>query len=147
MYEGPLARACLRRRCASFFREEMRADKLAYARFNVQYLNSDPFTGKRLVEEYPHQVYVVQNPPSKPLSRSELDAVYRLPYMRTYQPMYESAGGVPAVAEVKFSLSSNRGCFGECSFCALTFPPGAYCAVEQQGVARRRGEAVLRRSP
>ncbi|WP_462134302.1 YgiQ family radical SAM protein [Slackia piriformis] len=105
--------------------EEMRADKLAYARsFNVQYLNSDPFTGKRLVEEYPHQVYVVQNPPSKPLSRSELDAVYRLPYMRTYHPSYESAGGVPAIAEVKFSLSSNRGCFGECSFCALTFHQG-----------------------
>ena len=103
----------------------MRADKLAYARsFNVQYLNSDPFTGKRLVEEYPHQVYVVQNPPSKPLSRSELDAVYRLPYMRTYHPSYESAGGVPAIAEVKFSLSSNRGCFGECSFCALTFHQG-----------------------
>ncbi|MDO4442539.1 MAG: YgiQ family radical SAM protein [Slackia sp.] len=105
--------------------EEMRADKLAYAKsFGVQYRNSDPFTGKRLVEEYPHGVYVVQNPPSKPLSRAELDAVYRLPYARAYHPMYEEAGGVPAISEVKFSLSSNRGCFGECSFCALTFHQG-----------------------
>ncbi|MFR3272845.1 MAG: hypothetical protein ACLTQI_02720 [Slackia sp.] len=122
--QDPFARARLRRHRPSPF-EEMLDDKLAYARsFNTQYLNSDPFTGKRMVEEYPHQVYVVQNPPSKPLSRSELDAVYRLPYMRTYHPSYESAGGVPAITEVKFSLSSNRGCFGECSFCALTFHQG-----------------------
>lgn len=105
--------------------ERMQADKLAYAEsFGVQYRNSDPFTGKRLVEEYPHGVYVVQNPPAKPLSRAELDAVYRLPYARTYHPVYEEAGGVPAIAEVKFSLASNRGCFGECSFCALTFHQG-----------------------
>lgn len=105
--------------------ERMQADKLAYAEsFGVQYRNSDPFTGKRLVEEYPHGVYVVQNPPAKPLSRAELDAVYRLPYARTYHPMYEKAGGVPAIAEVKFSLASSRGCFGECSFCALTFHQG-----------------------
>lgn len=105
--------------------EQMRADKLVYAKsFGVQYRNSDPFTGKRLVEEYPHGVYVVQNPPSKPLSRAELDAVYRLPYARTYHPMYEEAGGVPAISEVKFSLASSRGCFGECSFCALTFHQG-----------------------
>lgn len=105
--------------------ERMQADKLEYARsFGVQYRNSDPFTGKRLVEEYPHGVYVVQNPPAKPLSCAELDAVYRLPYARTYHPMYEASGGVPAIAEVKFSLASSRGCFGECSFCALTFHQG-----------------------
>lgn len=105
--------------------ERMQADKLAYAEsFGIQYRNSDPFTGKRLVEEYPHSVYVVQNPPAKPLSREELDAVYRLPYARTYHPMYEDRGGVPAIAEVKFSLASSRGCFGECSFCALTFHQG-----------------------
>lgn len=105
--------------------ERMQQDKLAYAEsFGVQYRNSDPFTGKRLVEEYPHGVYVVQNPPSKPLSRGELDAVYRLPYARTYHPMYEDEGGVPAISEVKFSLASSRGCFGECSFCALTFHQG-----------------------
>lgn len=105
--------------------ERMQQDKLAYAEsFGVQYRNSDPFTGKRLVEEYPHGVYVVQNPPSKPLLRGELDAVYRLPYARTYHPMYEAEGGVPAISEVKFSLASSRGCFGECSFCALTFHQG-----------------------
>ena len=105
--------------------EELQKDKLAYARsFAVQYCNSDPFSGKRLVEAYPHDVYVVQNPPAAPLSTEELDAVYRLPYARTYHPRYEEAGGVPAIREVKFSLTSNRGCFGECSFCALTFHQG-----------------------
>ena len=104
---------------------EMQADKLAYARsFAVQYRNSDPFTGKRLVEPYSDHEFVVQNPPASPLTQEELDAVYRLPYARTYHPMYEKDGGVPAITEVKFSLSSNRGCFGECSFCALTFHQG-----------------------
>lgn len=105
--------------------EAMQRDKLEYARsFAVQYRNSDPFTGARLVEEYPHSVYVVQNPPAKPLSQAELDAVYRLPYAGTYHPMYEKDGGVPAIREVRFSLASSRGCFGECSFCALTFHQG-----------------------
>ena len=104
---------------------EMQVDKLAYARsFAVQYRNSDPFTGKRLVEPYSDHEFVVQNPPASPLTQEELDAVYRLPYARTYHPMYEKDGGVPAITEVKFSLSSNRGCFGECSFCALTFHQG-----------------------
>ena len=105
--------------------EALQVDKLEYARsFNVQWENSDPYRGKRLVEEYPHNVFVVQNPPQKPLSTEELDAVYALPYARDYHPDYEAAGGVPAIKEVKFSLSSNRGCFGECSFCALTFHQG-----------------------
>lgn len=105
--------------------EDLQADKLEYARsFKVQYENSDPFTGRRLVEEYPHGVFVVQNPPSKPLDREELDAVYRLPYARASHPVYDKDGGVPAIKEVKFSLSSSRGCFGECSFCALTFHQG-----------------------
>ena len=104
---------------------EMQDDKLAYARsFAVQYRNSDPFTGKRLVEPYSDHEFVVQNPPASPLTQEELDAVYSLPYARTYHPMYERDGGVPAITEVKFSLSSNRGCFGECSFCALTFHQG-----------------------
>ena len=104
---------------------EMQDDKLAYARsFAVQYRNSDPFTGKRLVEPYSDHEFVVQNPPASPLTQEELDAVYSLPYARTYHPMYGKDGGVPAITEVKFSLSSNRGCFGECSFCALTFHQG-----------------------
>ena len=105
--------------------EELKADKLNYARsFYTQYCNTDPFVGKRLVEKYSEHVYVVQNPPSKPLTQQEMDDVYALPYMRTYHPSYEKDGGVPAIAEVKFSLISNRGCFGGCSFCALTFHQG-----------------------
>lgn len=106
--------------------ESMVQDKLNYAKsFNVQYQNSDPITGKRLVEPYERDgIYVVQNPPSLPLTTDEMDAVYRLPFAGTYHPDYEEAGGVPAIKEVKFSLTSNRGCFGECSFCALTFHQG-----------------------
>ena len=105
--------------------EELKKDKLNYARsFYTQYCNTDPFSGKRLFETYDEKMFVVQNPPSKPLSQKEMDAVYALPYMRTYHPTYEESGGVPAIEEVKFSLISNRGCFGGCSFCALTFHQG-----------------------
>ena len=105
--------------------DEMKEDKLAYARsFYTQYCNTDPFSGKRLVEPYARHMYVVQNPPAKPLSQQEMDRVYSFPYMRTYHPSYEKDGGVPAIQEVKFSLISNRGCFGGCSFCALTFHQG-----------------------
>ena len=110
--------------------DSMQKDNLEYARsFNAQYGNSDPFTGKRLVEPYSDHEFVVQNPPSKPLTTSEMDAVYRLPYARAYHPMYEEAGGIPAIREVKFSLTSNRGCFGECAFCALTFHQGRIVQV------------------
>lgn len=105
--------------------QDINDDISEYARsFKKQYENSDPFSGKRLVEYYPRQGYVVQNPPSKPLDRSELDAVYRLPFTGKSHPIYDSHGGIPALAEVKFSLTSNRGCFGECAFCALTFHQG-----------------------
>ena len=105
--------------------EELKKDKLNYARsFYVQYCNTDPFSGKRLVEPYSDHLYVVQNPPAKPLSQPEMDRVYSFSYMRTYHPSYEAAGGVPAIEEVKYSLISNRGCFGGCNFCALTFHQG-----------------------
>ena len=105
--------------------DELQKDKLNYARsFYVQYCNTDPFPAKRLVEPYGKHLYIVQNPPSKPLSQSEMDRVYSYPYMRTYHPSYEELGGVPAIEEVKYSLISNRGCFGACSFCALTFHQG-----------------------
>ena len=104
---------------------ELKRDRLNYARsFYTQYCNTDPFSGKRLAEPYDGQLYVVQNPPAKPLSESEMDRVYALSYMRNYHPSYEALGGVPAIEEVKFSLVSNRGCFGGCSFCALTFHQG-----------------------
>ncbi len=103
----------------------VREDRECYAKsFYTQYCNADTFHGKRLAEEYPNQVYVVQNPPSKPLSQQEMDDVYGLPYQRAYHPSYEAQGGVPAISEVKFSITSNRGCFGGCSFCALTFHQG-----------------------
>ena len=105
--------------------EDLKADKLNYARsFYTQYCNTDPFTGKRLVEPYGEHMYIVQNPPSKPLSQQEMDETYSYPYMRTYHPSYEKDGGVPAISEVKFSLISNRGCFGGCNFFALTFHQG-----------------------
>ena len=110
--------------------EELVKDKLNYAKsFYTQYCNTDPFSGKRLVEPYTEHLYVVQNPPSRPLTQSEMDRVYSYPYMRTYHPSYEKDGGVPAIAEVKFSLVSNRGCFGGCNFCALTFHQGRIIQV------------------
>ncbi len=105
--------------------EEIKNDKREYAKsFAVQYKNTDPFQAKTLVENYGNQGYVIQNPPSYPLTKQEMDDVYALPYMRTYHPMYEKDGGVPAIEEIKFSLASNRGCFGSCNFCALTFHQG-----------------------
>lgn len=109
---------------------ELKKEKREYAKsFYIQYSNTDPFTGKRLVEPYNGKEFVVQNPPSQPLSQDEMDEVYGLPYMRTYHPSYEAAGGVPAIREIKFSLISNRGCFGACSFCALTFHQGRIIQV------------------
>ena len=105
--------------------ETMKKNKRAYAEsFRIQYENTDPFTGKVMVEAYPNGIFVVQNPPQEPLSQEEMDEVYALPYMRTYHPSYEEKGGVPAISEIKFSLTSNRGCFGGCNFCALTFHQG-----------------------
>lgn len=105
--------------------EEMKEQPERYAEsFQIQYENTDPFSGKYLIEEYPKGTYVVQNPPAKPLTTEEMDAVYDLPYCYAYHPSYEEKGGVPAITEIKFSLVSNRGCFGGCSFCALTFHQG-----------------------
>lgn len=105
--------------------EEVRASKKAYAEsFYTQYCNTDHFVADTLYETYDKKLFVVQNRPAKPLTQEEMDRIYALPYMRTYHPMYEAAGGIPAIREVKFSLISNRGCFGGCNFCALTFHQG-----------------------
>lgn len=105
--------------------DSIKRDKKKYAQsFYLQYCNTDPFVAKPLVEQYKEHMYVVQNVPSKPLSQMEMDDVYAYDYMRNYHPSYEKYGGVPAIKEVKFSLVSNRGCFGGCSFCALTFHQG-----------------------
>lgn len=116
------------------FYDDMMKDKLLYAKsFKIQHDNTDPFNGKNLIEPYPNGVYVVQNIPQKPLSTQEMDDVYALPYRRTYHPSYEAKGGVPAIAEIKFSLISNRGCFGGCNFCALTFHQGRTVQVRSHG--------------
>lgn len=125
--------------------EELRNDKREYAKsFYTQYLNTDPFTGKRLVEPYSEHLYVVQNPPAKPLTETEMDDVYGLPYMRTYHPSYEEAGGVPAISEIRFSLTSSRGCFGGCSFCALTFHQGRIIQVRSHDSLIKEAEKITK---
>ena len=105
--------------------EDIKSDKESYAKsFYSQYINTDPFSAQKLVETYDDALFVVQNPPQKPLSKQEMDDVYAMPFMRTYHPCYEKDGGIPAIKEVKFSITSNRGCFGGCNFCALTFHQG-----------------------
>jgi len=104
--------------------EEVSKDKLKYAEaFKIQYQEQDPIKGKTLVQKHGN-LYVVQNPPAKPLTVEEMDFIYSLPYTRTYHPIYKKYGGVPALKEVEFSIVSHRGCFGGCSFCALHFHQG-----------------------
>lgn len=118
-------------------------DRLAYARsFNIQQQNMDPITGGRLVEPYPNGVYVVQNPPSAPLTEREMDEVAELPYARHWHPDYDVAGGIPAFDEIRFSISSNRGCFGECSFCALAFHQGRMVQVRSRESIMREAEVL-----
>ena len=100
-------------------------NKKEYAKsFQLQYDNTEFYGSKPLIEEYEGGVFVVQNTPARPLTTKEFDKVSALPYARNYHPMYEKDGGVPAIEEVKFSVISNRGCYGDCSFCALTFHQG-----------------------
>ena len=109
---------------ATFDYDELKTDKRKYAEaFGVQYKNQDAVNGKAIAEKYDGKL-LVQTPPMPPLEREELDKVYSLPYMRTYHPSYEPLGGVPAIEEVRFSITHNRGCFGACNFCALAFHQG-----------------------
>ncbi len=118
--------------------EKIKTDKKEYARsFYIQYQNTDPFSAHRLYETYDGSLFVVQNPPSKPLSTMEMDDVYELDFMRDYHPIYKKSGGVPALSEIKFSLTSNRGCFGSCNFCALSFHQGRI-------IQSRSHESILR---
>ncbi|MBQ9815676.1 MAG: YgiQ family radical SAM protein [Lachnospiraceae bacterium] len=118
--------------------DSMLKDKLLYAKsFNIQYKNADFANGKPLIEKYGEHRYIVQNPPQRPLTMQEMDDIYELPYMNNYHPSYEKDGGVPAIKEIKFSLTSNRGCFGGCSFCALTFHQGRI-------VQARSHESIIR---
>ncbi len=125
--------------------EEMREKPEAYAdSFRQQYQNTDPVNGKYLIEPYPNGVYVVQNPPARPLTTEEMDAVYDLPYQRAYHPSYEEKGGVPAIAEIQFSLISNRGCFGGCNFCALTFHQGRTVQVRSHASIIKEAEKMTK---
>ena len=122
---------------------DLTADRLEYARsFNIQQQNMDPITGRRLVEPYPNGVYVVQNPPAAPLTTAEMDEVAELPYARHWHPDHDKAGGIPAFDEIRFSISSNRGCFGECSFCALAFHQGRMLQVRSRESIIREAEAL-----
>lgn len=104
--------------------EEVMSDKKTYAdAFRVQYDEQDPVRGKGIAQKHGKR-YLNQHKPAMPLSREELDAVYALPFLRQWHPMYAPQGGVPALDEVKFSITAVRGCFGACSFCALTFHQG-----------------------
>jgi len=127
-----------------FSYDELKSDKKRYAEaYKLQYLNQDAISGKAVTEVYDGKL-LVQNPPMPPLEREELDRVYALPYMRTYHPSYEKEGGVPAIEEVRFSITHNRGCFGGCNFCALTFHQGrtvrsrsiASCVAEAEQITR-----------
>ena len=105
--------------------EEMLADKKKYGdSFLIQSQNTDPINGRTLIEKYSEHCYIIQNPPALPLSEKEMDEVYNLPYMRAIHPSYKALGGIPAIEEVRFSLTSNRGCFGSCNFCSLAFHQG-----------------------
>ena len=117
--------------------EQVSRDKKTYAQsFMIQYENTDAITGKILVEQYGKKQFIIQNPPALPLTTEEMDDVYSLPYMKNYHPSYEKMGGIPAIAEVKFSLISSRGCFGGCNFCALTFHQG-------RTIQQRSHESIL----
>ena len=107
----------------------------------MQYRSNDSVTGRRILEKYGNGCYIVQNPPQAPLEREDLDDIYALPYMRNYHPSYEQYGGVPAIKEVKFSITSNRGCYGGCSFCAITYHQGR--EVRSRSIESIKAEARL----
>ena len=112
----------------------LKQDRRYYAKsFYTQYCNTDPFSAHPLAEPYEGKLFVVQNPPCKPLTTQEMDDVYDLPYMRSWHPMYDKDGGIPALEEVRFSLTSCRGCYGACSFCALTFHQGRIIQSRSHG--------------
>ncbi|MBQ9015446.1 MAG: YgiQ family radical SAM protein [Firmicutes bacterium] len=130
---GWIRGTCVRRKDPDIYEDdvvlppfgEVREDKEAYCRsFAMQYRSNDAVTGQRLLEKYNNNYYVIQNPPQPVLERMELDDLYALPFERRYHPMYEAEGGVPAITEVQFSVTANRGCFGGCAFCAITYHQG-----------------------
>ena len=125
--------------------ESMKADKTLYARsFGIQQKNADPIRGKRMAEQYSEHLFIVQNPPAKPLTQEEMDEVYDLPFQRAVHPSCLAEGDVPAFSEIKFSLASCRGCFGACSFCALTFHQGRIIQARSHESLLREAEAMTK---
>ncbi len=125
--------------------EEICDQPRSYAQsFRIQYENTDAITAKALWECYDHSLFVVQNPPAMPLSEMELDDVYELPYMRAAHPMYDKDGGIPAISEIKFSLTSNRGCFGNCHFCSLTFHQGRHVQGRSKDSLIREAQVMIK---
>ena len=125
--------------------ELVKKDRQAYAQsFLIQYRNTDPFNAVPLAEPYSSSFFIVQNPPSPPLSQLEMDDVYALPFTGKWHPMYDASGGIPALNEVKFSLTSSRGCFGGCSFCALTFHEGRILQARSHESIIKEAEAMTR---
>ncbi|MGN8885792.1 YgiQ family radical SAM protein [Blautia sp. HCP28S3_G10] len=125
--------------------DEVSKSKTSYAAsFAIQYRNTDPFTAKPLAENYGSRGYIIQNPPAFPLTQQEMDDVYDLPYTGTYHPMYEKQGGIPALEEIRFSLTSNRGCFGGCNFCALTFHQGRILQTRSHASILKEAESITR---
>ncbi|MDD6298612.1 YgiQ family radical SAM protein [Hornefia butyriciproducens] len=126
--------------------EEIAASRDAYAEsFAMQYRENDPICGRRLAEPYGEHSFVVQNLPQEPLTRQELDDLYELPYENEEHPMYRDMGGIPAFREVKFSLVSSRGCFGGCSFCALTYHQGRQVRSRSRESLVREAEKLIRK--
>jgi len=124
---------------------EVAQDKRAYAKACMQeYNQQDPFRGHALCQMQDDNRYLVQNPPPLPLTSEELDEIYALPYTRQYHPSYEAAGGVPALSEVKFSISAVRGCFGACTFCALTFHQGRIVQSRSEESLLREAEELTK---
>lgn len=124
--------------------EQVKADKYQYALADkLCHAEQDPIRGKTVVQKHANR-YLVQTPPSLPLSQKELDAVYELPYARTYHPMYETMGKIPAIEEVRFSLSSVRGCFGACNFCALTFHQGRIVQARSNRSLEKEADELIK---
>ena len=123
--------------------QEVREDKKKYAKFAlVSHNEQNPFIGKTLIQHHIDR-YIVQNPPSVPLNTQELDETYSLPYMRTYHPIYEKDGGIPAITEVKFSIASQRGCYGGCNFCSLAYPQGRIVTSRSEASILKEAEKII----
>jgi len=124
--------------------DDVKSDKYKYALADkISHEEQDPIRGKTIVQKHADR-YLVQNPPSMPLSQKELDRVYELPYVRNYHPMYESMGKIPAIEEVKFSLNSVRGCFGACNFCALTFHQGRIIQARSNKSLEKEADELIK---